>query len=360
MVDRNTAPIRGHRIIYGAASLDRRIPEGSGRVINHAMATDVVSAASRNYGELRLYATPEQVQRLVSMDYECHNTRLTDLRAPLAVAADVDARRLRHFVGRNMDGSPAQSVLADNNDFPSLAAGTHREIIDRYRSDVLILRGGITAFSRSVLELLGDLQRLVNGAATPGSPHAEERALAALRAPQLALRPLEQIENYIQREPRSPAPQWPVLPSLVPHSAGPDAAGAARPPLALVPSDRDAYDAIRSGVHAMDAAFGRVPDERSERVVAALYAEMKVQGISRIDGVVLGGNGTAAMPGEYVFAWRGRREFPADWISVRTEEATRTPVEQGLARAGKLAQQSMQIEAGQQHSQSKVAALPLA
>ncbi|MCD0264958.1 DUF2974 domain-containing protein, partial [Xanthomonas melonis] len=42
---------------YGAVSLDRRIPEGGNAVINHVMAGDAVSAASKHYGQVKIYAT---------------------------------------------------------------------------------------------------------------------------------------------------------------------------------------------------------------------------------------------------------------------------------------------------------------
>lgn len=316
---------------YGAVSLDRRIPEGGHRVVNHAMATDVVSAASKHYGEVRLYATPEQVQRLVAMGYEADRPRMLDQRAPLAVAADVDAHYLRHFVGTQADGRPGRSVLATNNDYPSLVAGSHREIIDRYRDDVRFLRGAVTVLSRSGLELIGDAQRLAEGADRPGGPSGRERELAAALAPRPPARSLDEIDNFIQREPRPAEPQWPDARPQIPGVADRPAGDAVRAPLR--PSDPVTFEALRSGVGAIDATLGRAPDERSERMAAALYAEMKAQGIGRIDGVVLGAKGSAAEPGEYVFAWRGSRERPDDWISVRTDLATQTPVEQSLARA---------------------------
>ena len=316
---------------YGAVSLDRRIPEGGSRVVNHAMATDVVSAASQHYGEVRLYATPEQVQRLIAMGYDAEVPRAFDRRAPLAVAADVDAHYLRHFVGTNTDGSPGRSVLAKDNDYPALVAGSHREIIDRYRDDVRLLRASVTVLSRSGLEMIGDVQRLAEGADAPGGPATRERELAAARAPRPSPRPLDEIDNYIQREPRAREAQWPDARLDVPGLPAARQPDAGRPPLRV--SDPLAFDTLRNGVNAIDAGLGRTSDERSERLTAALYAEMKAQGIPRIDGVVLGAKGTAADPGEYVFAWRGSRERPDDWVSVRTDMATQTPVEQSLARA---------------------------
>ncbi|MDR1075942.1 MAG: hypothetical protein LBL59_06495, partial [Xanthomonadaceae bacterium] len=49
---------------YGAASLDRRVPEGGYDVINHVMAADFVSAASPHYGQVRVYATQEEIHKM--------------------------------------------------------------------------------------------------------------------------------------------------------------------------------------------------------------------------------------------------------------------------------------------------------
>lgn len=48
---------------YGAAGL-YGVPEGGSRVINHVRATDMVGAANRHYGEVRVYATQQDVDAL--------------------------------------------------------------------------------------------------------------------------------------------------------------------------------------------------------------------------------------------------------------------------------------------------------
>ncbi|MFN7213437.1 MAG: XVIPCD domain-containing protein [Lysobacteraceae bacterium] len=96
------------------------------------------------------------------------------------------------------------------------------------------------------------------------------------------------------------------------------------------------YGAMRDHVHAMDRGMGRIPDEASDRVAAALRAECRANGLTRIDGVVLGQKGSRAEPGEYVFAYSGPADRPHDWVGVKTAEAVQTPVEQSLAKAASL------------------------
>ena len=125
--------------------------------------------------------------------------------------------------------------------------------------------------------------------------------------------------------------------------ADPDAAptrAAARP--------RDTvFESALAGVHAMDRAMGRMPDEASERVAAALATEWRALGNrGRIDGVVLGEKGSQAAAGEYVFAYSGSPDRPGDSVGVRTAEAVRTPVEQSFARADEMVNaQNLRAEA---------------
>ncbi len=54
---------------YGAASLNYRIPEGGNSLINHVMASDPVSAASPHFGQVRMYAKPDEIATLSGAGY---------------------------------------------------------------------------------------------------------------------------------------------------------------------------------------------------------------------------------------------------------------------------------------------------
>mgnify|MGYP002777941997 CR=1 FL=1 len=99
------------------------------------------------------------------------------------------------------------------------------------------------------------------------------------------------------------------------------------------------FQSLRGHVQEMDRGMGRTPDEASDRVAAALCAECRANGLSRVDGVVLGQKGDRAQPGEYVFAYSGSSERPSDWVGVKTAEAVQTPVDQSLAKAETLQRQ---------------------
>ena len=112
------------------------------------------------------------------------------------------------------------------------------------------------------------------------------------------------------------------------------------------------FQSLRGHVQTMDRAMGRTPDEASDRVAAALCAECRANGLTRVDGVVLGQKGGSAQPGEYVFAYSGSSERPSDWVAVKTAEAVQTPLEQSLAKAESLQRQQamealLQVQAPQ-------------
>ena len=85
---------------YGATSLDRRIPEGGNRVLNHVMAADTVSAASPHYGRVQIYATEREVATLRASGYQ--NNRLFDVVTPdnplLAAGASLGSHSMHHFL----------------------------------------------------------------------------------------------------------------------------------------------------------------------------------------------------------------------------------------------------------------------
>ena len=183
----------------------------------------------------------------------------------------------------------------------------------------------------------------------PNTKHAVEelqRAHGLEIDGKAGLHSLRALANELQNG--RPAPTGPEVAPLSP-SAAPGPSGLTPGDTALL-HDR-LYGAMRGHVHAMDRALGRTPDEASDRVAAALCAECRANGLTRVDGVVLGQKGTRAEPGEYVFAYSGPADRPHDWVGVKTAEAVQTPVEQSLAKAEAL-QRPQGVEA-QQYTQQQ-------
>lgn len=166
---------------YGAASLDRRIPEGGDKVVNHVMATDTVSAASPHYGSVKVYATEREVSTLRAAGY--HNNRLLDVVTPdnpiLASGSSLGSHSMHHFLPVDGTGARDRSVLDDSR-ASSLAEKNHRAI-GGYRNDVENLRRGITVISRGPFGTLRDGFDAARGPIQPGGPAARDERLGHLQ-----------------------------------------------------------------------------------------------------------------------------------------------------------------------------------
>lgn len=159
---------------YGAASLDRRIPEGGNRVVNHVMAADAVSAASPHYGEVRTYATPREITTLNQSGYR--DNPLADFVTPdlplVAAGRSFGSHSMHNFLPVDGDGKPDRSALQD----PAARARAqeHSRMIENYRGDVETLRQGVTIGSRGAGGLIRDGIDHIRGPLPAGEPAARE------------------------------------------------------------------------------------------------------------------------------------------------------------------------------------------
>ncbi|MCC5067759.1 hypothetical protein LLE67_07885 [Xanthomonas campestris] len=239
---------------YGAVSLDRRIPEGGTDVINHVMAGDAVSAASKHYGQVKLYATQQEIATLEKAGYD--NTRgVLDVRNPLVAKELGDSHRMHNFLPVDANDVPDRSVLEDPKALQ--LAQQYAPMIDKYRDDVGSMRLGATLGARSMQALtLADGIDYMRGAMAPGAGHAE-----------MAAAHWQEVQERMQteHEPTYVPPGW-----KMPLGGSPE--HCVEPTPASVPSD-PLFQAIHSKLPA-----GTSPAE-------AMYAtvEAKRAGILRVD-----------------------------------------------------------------------------
>lgn len=146
---------------YGAVDLAYGVPEGmpthAPALIDHVRATDVVSAASRHYGQVRIYATAQDVDRL-------RHGRYLDRPDSLHATNPLLTGSLgAHFVS-NFAPDPGQgeSILTPANE---ARYRQYQPAFDHYRHDVLssrtmlaqMLNGRATAAQSAPLHaMLGD------------------------------------------------------------------------------------------------------------------------------------------------------------------------------------------------------------
>ncbi|MBB3834242.1 hypothetical protein FHR55_002464 [Xanthomonas arboricola] len=159
---------------YGAVSLDRRIPEGGNDVINHVMAGDAVSAASKHYGQVKVYAASHEITALDGAGY-ANDSSLLDARNP-KVATDLgESHRIHNFLPLDANGKPDRSVLEDPQ--TQLLARQHAPMIDKYRGDVERLRMGVTFNARVIQGMsLGDGIDHLRDPLPPGAGRTEMAA----------------------------------------------------------------------------------------------------------------------------------------------------------------------------------------
>ncbi|MCC5049762.1 DUF6792 domain-containing protein [Xanthomonas campestris] len=181
---------------FGAVSLDRRVPEGGTDVINHVMAGDAVSAASKHYGQVKLYATRQEIATLEKADY-ANDRSLLDARNPAVVKPLADSHRMHNFLPVDANDSPDRSVLEDPK--AQQLARQYAPMIDKYRDDVEVLRGGLTLGVRGGYGMAVDAIDRLRGPLETGAGTTE---MAAAR--------WQEVQQHMQGEnaPTYVAPGW--------------------------------------------------------------------------------------------------------------------------------------------------------
>ena len=284
---------------YGAASLSYRIPEGGGNsVVNHVMASDPVSAASPHFGQVRIYAKPDEIATLSGAGYSNSKANFLLPDYPLVAAgASLGAHELGNFLDK-------RSVLTDPNARP--LAEQNKRMIDEYRRDVDGLRTGTTILTRSAPGLGQDAIDAVRGPLAPGQP--------------------------AKRDAREHGNEHTFLRIDQPGHVG-----------------NALFQDAQRGVHAQDARVGRTPDQHSAQLSGALASEMHSVGGTRIDEVVMSPDASRT------FAVQGRVDDPAQLrVSVETITAINTSLEQSSQRvAENVACQSAALEPQQSQPQQQ-------
>ncbi|MGO1069555.1 XVIPCD domain-containing protein [Lysobacter sp. CA199] len=271
---------------YGAAELGYRIPEGGNQVINHVMAGDVVSAASKHFGKVQMYAEPVELNVMKAAGYDDNGSQF-DIRNPIkAAVTGGDSHRMHHFLNVDGNGQPDRSILVQPQ--ARELADQHRPMFDKYRGDIENIRGGVSVGASGVRGLQGVADEI--GRLLPEKPAESPFKDAHGSLPAGGDRP---------HDPRQPG-----------HP------------------DHKMHDSINSGVQAIYARQGMSFDESGDRTVAASLASAKQSGLQRADHVV---PGNAAKSGVDIFVVEGDLQDPAHKrAQVNTAVAAQIPVDASL------------------------------
>ncbi|MFT3667429.1 MAG: hypothetical protein QM795_02280 [Pseudoxanthomonas sp.] len=142
---------------YGAVSLKYGVPEGGDRFTNHVMAGDTVSAASPQYGQVRMYAKPGEVVALTAAGYGRFNA-LPDnpVAATTMTMLATGSHNMDNFLDIDSARRPDRSVLSDPAS--RQLAQDHAATFSAYRNDVRLMRGGMSMVGDASLDMA---QRIV-------------------------------------------------------------------------------------------------------------------------------------------------------------------------------------------------------
>lgn len=142
---------------YGAVSLKYGVPEGGDRFINHVMAGDTVSAASPQYGQVRMYAKLGEVTAVTAAGYGRFNPIPDNpLTATALTMGATGSHNMDNFLDIDSRQKPDRSVLSDPAS--RQLAQDHAAAFNAYRSDVRLMRGGMSMFGDASLDVARRLE----------------------------------------------------------------------------------------------------------------------------------------------------------------------------------------------------------
>jgi hypothetical protein len=316
---------------YGAAGLLEDIPKGGNQVIDNVRATDAVSAASAHFGEVRVYAVPQDIDKLNKAGYHDGGSVLSP-RDPVGVAAtSLSAHAIDNFVPNSK--TLGQSIMTPQNQALYQA---HEGMIDRYRTDVQDTRKVLSAgweIPKAIVEGAESLEHAVAQKATQIYDSVRDAAeRVGHDISQAAHNVVDRVESAVD------AVRKDISDKLHPAAPTPRLDQPAHPDHAL-------FEQALRGVQRIDAQHGRTPDQNSQNLAAALTVAARQDGLERIDHVVLSDDRSRA------FAVQGGLDSPLKRIAdVGTQQAVGTSIEQSGQALQKLDQQRAPTEAAPQQA----------
>jgi hypothetical protein len=354
---------------FGAAGLSGlHIPEGGNQVIDHVRATDVVSAASPHFGQVRMYAVPQDIKALEGAGY--HDNRLLNALTPdepILGKIQGDAHKMGNFLPNN--DVIGQSIITPQNE--ALAAD-HSVMIGHYRSQIehardfahfeyeiqkpVIDATGVVAHHvehdvKQTGEFLGAFRDKAvedyHGAVNATSHGIENTVNAAVRGGHAVAHGAEQLEHDAVRgyDVAQESVSRGIERSVNAGSRAVDGtvnfAKTETDQLLDHPAHPDymLFHQSLGAVHRLDAERGRTPDQHSTNLAGGVAVGAKAHGLTRVDHVVLSTDGANA------FAVQGDLRSPMKNVAraVDTGQAVNTPIAQHTQAMHQVNQQQQQV-----------------
>jgi hypothetical protein len=317
---------------YGAVGLIRGTPEGGDRVINHVRAGDPVSAANRHFGEVKIYATPDDISALKHAGYGGDE--------PTGFATTVKSIALSsHSMSNFIPQNGETSLIGPEGE---ARYRSNQDIVDQYRSDILSSREVLTHSVESPAMVMPTLavrgSQLYAGRVRQDLEEISERTapvvLAAGHGALEAAHAAADRARHLGQDAVAGARAFGLVPEYGSDAAWGSRTGSAQldqllHPPQLTDAKHPDYAMFRQalrGVHAIDASTGRSPDQMSENLAGALTVEARRNGMSRIDHVVMNDDFSRA------YAVQGEANSPfKKFAEVPTEVGVATSIDRSSA-----------------------------
>lgn len=324
---------------YGTTGLLFHRDEGGTQVTNHVRAGDPVSAASGHFGEVRVYATSEDIRALDAAGYGYDH----DFHPGRALAAlSASAHSMSNFTDENGQ----RSIISDDGE---ALYRSHRKAIDQYRNDIRTSRELTTA-------AIGHPTEAGLTVATLAAPTAIgivagqviQKADDAVRAAH-AVEQAASWTGHVAAEALAPAGTSKAIygsatgsPDLDKRLSALSITNEGHPGNAM-------YKQALDEVTKLDERHDRAPDSLSQNLAASLAVEGRRNGMTRIDHVLLSEDASKA------YAVQGAMNSPHKVIAtVQTElgiSASLASSSAAWTQANDSAMQSQQATQAQNQTQ---------
>jgi hypothetical protein len=365
---------------FGAAGLAMGIPAGGNQVIDNVRATDVVSAASPHFGQVRVFAVAQDTQALSQAGYT--DSRVANAllpHSPILGTIQKDAHAIDNFVpGSKLLGS---SIMSPANE---KYAETHHVMIQPYRNSIEWVRTAAFAEYKADEPLINATGAVVHQAVRTGqeavhlgeafrnkavedyhgvvnaaSRGIERTVVETKRAELAAEQGAERVGHAVVRgydAARDGASRG-IEGAINAGSRAVDGTVHAAKAEARQRMDHPAHPDYKlfqqslGAVHRLDAQHGRTPDQHSTNLAGGVTVAAATHGLRKVDHVVLSDDGSHA------FAVQGDLRSSHKQVArgIDTGQAVNTPIEhhtQALQQVHQAqAQQQVQQQVQQQAPQ---------
>lgn len=310
---------------YGAAGLYKDRPQIDPGVVNHVRATDPVSAASQHYGEVRVYATPQDIDILQKAGYRPEGSH--DIFRTVN-ALDMQSHAIENF-------TPTNDILGKTIISPESTSRyeKNRALVDHYRADVEEIRHHASVGWETHKAVSDGLERGATAVASAGRSAArevghaaEQGAIAVSNGAQVAAR-AGIAAGAFGRDVAVATMMTPSAASAINGSinGSPELDKLLHQQRLDDPSHQGnaLFNQALEGTRRLDAAQGRTPDELSTNLAGSLAVEAHRRGMDRIDHVLLSDDASRA------YAVQGEMSSPFKKVAeVQTELGISASIEQ--------------------------------